>query len=121
MHFIQLNDERKGRMGNAEIVFAVMESKQQIRTGAEWSATFQRLAKAVTFLFPHQEEEHREYAEYIESLFAAKHTNAHGKVILYNQSVGNKVAGGQNILLTDYQKFHDLAEVILHTDGIKYK
>ena len=58
MHFIQLNDERKGHMGNAEIMFAVTESKRQIRTGAEWSAAFRRLAKAVTFLFPHREEEH---------------------------------------------------------------
>jgi hypothetical protein len=40
MHFIHLNEERKGRMGDSEIIFAVSKTKCQIRTGAEWSATF---------------------------------------------------------------------------------
>jgi hypothetical protein len=120
MHYIQLNDERKGRLGDAEVVFAVPESKRQIRTGAEWSAAFRRLSKAVSFLFPHREEEHREYAEYLEGLFAAKQANAHAKVILYDQSIRNQVGGGQNVLLTDYHRFHSLGEAILHTDGIEY-
>jgi len=34
MHYVQLNEERKGCLGNAEVVFAITESKQQIKTGA---------------------------------------------------------------------------------------
>jgi hypothetical protein len=41
-------------------------------------------ADSQNFLFPHKEDEHREYAEHIEGLFATKHVGAHGKVILYN-------------------------------------
>ena len=59
-------------MGDAEVVLAVTKSKCHIQTGAEWSATFQRLIKAMVFLFPHQEEELHEYAQYIKGLFAAK-------------------------------------------------
>ena len=121
MHFVNLNEERKGRLGSTEVVFATTESKRHIRTGAEWSAAFRRLSKAVVFLFPHRRDELLEYAEHIEGLFAAKHTTAHSKVILYDQSVRNQVGGGQNILLTDFNRFHSLSEAILHADGIEYK
>ena len=80
---------------------------------------FRRLIKVIMFLFPHRGEELHEYADYIEGLFAAKQANAHSKVILYDQSVHNRVGGGQN-LLTDYQLFQNLSEAILHADGIEY-
>ena len=121
MHFVQLDEERKGRVGGAEVTFAVAESKRQVKTGGEWSAAYRRMAKAVAFLFPHRREELSDYAEHIEGLFSAKHTNAHSKVILYDQSVRNRVGGGQNILLTDYQQFNSLSEAILHADGIEYR
>ena len=121
MHFIQLDEERKGRVGGTEVVFAVAESKRQVKTGGEWSSAYRRMSKAVAFLFPHRREELSEYAEHIEGLFSAKHTNAHSKVILYDQSVRNRVGGGQNTLLTDYQRFNSLSEAILHADGIEYK
>jgi hypothetical protein len=34
MHFVQLDEERKGRLGGAEVVFTVAESKRQVKTGA---------------------------------------------------------------------------------------
>jgi hypothetical protein len=37
MHFVQLDEERKGRLGGAEVVFTVAESKRQVKTGAELS------------------------------------------------------------------------------------
>ena len=120
MHYIQLDEERKGRLGNAEVVFAVAESKRQIKTGGEWSAAFRRLIKGITFLFPHRRDELYEYADYVEGLFAAKQTNAHSKVILFDQAVRNRVGGGQNLLLTDYPKFQNLTEAILHADGVEY-
>jgi hypothetical protein len=121
MHFVQLDEERKGRLGGAEVVFAVAESKRQVKSGAEWSSAFRRMSKGVIFLFPHRREELYDYAEHIEGLFLAKHTNAHSKVILYDQSVRNQVGGGQNVLLTDYQRFTSLSEAILHADGVEYK
>jgi hypothetical protein len=120
MHFVQLDEERKGRMGGSEIVFAVSESKRHVRTGAEWSSAFRRMANGVIFLFPHRRDELFEYADYIEGLFAAKQTSAHSKVILFDQSVRNQVGGGQNTLLTDYQRFNGLSEAILHADGVEY-
>jgi hypothetical protein len=63
MHFVQLDDERNGHLGAAEVVYIIAESKQHIKTRAEWSSTFWRASKAVTFLFPHQREELFEYAE----------------------------------------------------------
>ena len=52
MHFIQIDEERKGRMGGTEVVFAVAESKRQVKTGGDWSSAYRRMSKAVTFLFP---------------------------------------------------------------------
>jgi hypothetical protein len=120
MHFVQLDEERKGRMGNSEIIFAASESKRHIKIGAEWSAAFRRMSKGIAFLFPHRREELFEYADYIEGLFAAKQSNAHTKVILFDQSVRNQVGGGQNTLLTDYHRFSGLTEAILHADGVEY-
>ena len=120
MHFVQLDEERKGSLGSAEVVFAIAESKHQIRSGADWSSAFRRASKAVTFLFLHQMEELLEYAEYIEGLFAAKQVNAHPKVIQFDQSVQNQVGGGQNTLLTDYQHFNCLSEAILHANRVEY-
>ena len=121
MHFVHLDEERKGCVGATEVVFAMAESKRHVRTGAEWSAAFRRMSKGVVFLFPHRREELLEYAEHIEGLFSAKQSSTHSKVILYDQSVRNQVGGGQNILLTDYHRFHSLSEAILHADGIEYK
>ena len=121
MHFIQIDEERKGRVGGTEVVFAVAESKRQVKTGGDWSSAYRRMSKAVVFLFPHRREELSEYAEHIEGLFSAKHASAHSKVILYDQSVRNRVGGGQNTLLTDYERFNSLSEAILHADGIEYK
>lgn len=109
MHFVQFDEERKGRLGTAEVIF-----KRQVKTEAEWSSAFRRASKAVAFLFPHRREELSEYAEYIEGLFSAKHTSAHSRIIRYDQSVRNQVGGGQNTLLTDYQRFHSLNAAILH-------
>ena len=89
MHFIQIDEERKGRMRSTEVVFAAAECKRQVKTGGDWSSAYRRMSKAVAFLFPHRREELSEYAEHIEGLFSAKHTNAHSKVILYDQSVCN--------------------------------
>ena len=121
MHYVELNEERKGRLGAAEVVFTVAETKHKVKTGAEWSSAFRRMSKAVIFLFPHRRDEFYDYAEHIEGLFSAKHTNAHSKVILYDQSVRNQVGGGQNFLLTDYQHFNRLSEAILHSDGVEYR
>ena len=87
MHFVQLDEERKGHLGSAEVVFAVAEAKRQVKTGSEWSTAFHRATKATTFLFPHRREELLEYSEYIEGLFATKQVGAHSRVILYDQSV----------------------------------
>ena len=87
MHFVQLDEERKGCLGSAEVVFAIAEAKRQVKTGSEWLTAFRRATKATTFLFPHRREELLEYAEYIKWLFAAKQVGAHSKVILYDQTV----------------------------------
>ena len=89
MHFVQIDEERKGSLGTAEVMFVVAESKRQVKTGAEWSSAYRRASKAIAFVFPHRREELSEYAEYIEGLFSAKYTGAHSKVILYDQSVRN--------------------------------
>lgn len=120
MHFVQIDEERKGHLGSSEVVFAVAESKRQVKTGAEWTSAFRRASNATTFIFPHRSKELIEYADHIESLFSAKYTGAHSKVILYDQSVRNLVGGGQNILLTDFQRFLGLREAIFHADGVEY-
>lgn len=120
MHCIQLNDERKGRLGESELVFAMAEAKRQVKTGSEWSTAFRRASRAILFLFPHRKEELDSYAEYIESLFAAKQPSSHHRVILFDSAIRNLVAGGQNTLLTDLEKFQAIHESILQADGVEY-
>jgi len=120
MHCVQLNDERKGRLGESEVVFAVAEAKRQVKTGSEWSAAFRKASRAILFLFPHRQEELDTYSEYIESLFAAKQPGSHHRVVLFDSAVRNLVGGGQNTLLTDLSRFQALHESILQADGVEY-
>ncbi|KAJ3503737.1 hypothetical protein NLJ89_g8304 [Agrocybe chaxingu] len=98
----------------------IPDGKRQVRNGSDWSAAFRKAKRAIIFLFPHRREELDKYEEHIKDLFAAKQDSAHGRVILFDASVRNLVGGGQNTLLTDYDRFHNLAESILHADGVEY-
>ncbi|CAA7267382.1 unnamed protein product [Cyclocybe aegerita] len=54
------------------------DGKQQVRNGSDWSAAFRKAKRAITFLFPHWQEELDKYKEHIEDLFATKQDSAHG-------------------------------------------
>ena len=62
---------------------------------------FHTTIKVIKFAFPHQEQELREYSEYIEGHFSAKILSSHQKIILYDVAIRNEVGGGKNTLLTD--------------------
>src|ERR1700679_4370685 len=83
-------------------------------------SSFWKIIQSRCLLFPHREEEFREYTKYISRLFYAKQYSAQAKVVLYDHSIRNQVGGGQNVLLTDYHKYQYIAEAILHVDGLEY-
>ena len=119
LHHVIPDEERTGRLGDTEISFGVAEPKKKISTAAEWSSSWRRASKAISFAFPHRREELLEYGDYIESEFAAKITSSHHKLLLYDIALRNEVAAGQQTLLTDFHKFSRLYSAIVLPDGVE--
>ena len=119
LHHVVPDEERTGRLGDTEITFGVAEPKKRISTAAEWSSSWRRASKAISFAFPHRREELLEYGDYIESEFAAKITSSHHKLLLYDIALRNEVAAGQQTLLTDFHKFSRLYSAIVLPDGVE--
>ena len=119
LHHVVPDEERTGRLGDAEISFGVAEPKKRVSTAAEWSAAWRKASKAVSFAFPHRRDELVDYGEYIESEFAAKFASSHHKILLYDIALRNEVAGGQSIVLTDHHRFSRLYSAIVMPDGVE--
>ena len=119
LHHIVPDEERTGRLGEAEISFGVSEPKKRVSTASEWSASWRKASKAIAFAFPHRREELLEYGDYIEAEFAAKVVSSHHKILLYDAALRNEVAAGQHILLTDHHRFSRLYSAIVMPDGVE--
>ena len=119
LHHIVPDEERTGRLGEAEISFGVSEPKKRVSTASEWSAAWRKASKAIAFAFPHRREELLEYGEYIEAEFAAKVVSSHHKILLYDAALRNEVAAGQHLLLTDHHRFSRLYSAIVMPDGVE--
>ena len=120
LHYISLDEERKGRIGESEIILGMAEAKRQVKTSSDWSSAFRNAARAIAFVFPHREQELFAYANYIERLFSSKQTHAHRQIIFYDIAIRNEVGGGQNHLLTDFESFSHLFQAIVASDGVEY-
>ena len=118
LHHIHSIDESVGRVGNTEIQFGRPKAAAKVETSGQWTAAFNLVVKATSFLFPHRYDKLRQYSNYIEELFSAKSTNIHPKLFKYNEAVRYKVGQGQNILLTDRAEFSRYYEAIVAPDGV---
>jgi hypothetical protein len=120
LYRITVTEERKARIGEAEISLGAVEATRKVATSSDWSTAWRRAARATSFIFPHRNRELEDYAEYIENEFAAKNPSGHHRIILYDIAVRNLVRGGQQILLTDSHRFISLYSAIVLPDGIRY-
>ena len=119
LHHVVPDEERTGRLGEAEISFGVTEAKKRVSTAAEWSTAWKRASKVIGFTFPHRLEELSDYGDYIEAKFAAKLPSSHHKLILYDVALRNKVTAGQHVTLTDLNKFSRLYSAIVLPNGVE--
>jgi hypothetical protein len=118
LHHIHSIDESVGRVGTTEIQFGRPKPAAKIETSGQWTAAYNLVVKATSFLFPHRYDELRQYGDYIEELFSAKSTSIHPKLFKYDEAVRYKVGQGQNILLTDRSQFTRYYEAIVAPDGV---
>ena len=118
LHHIHRIDESIGHVGSTEIQFGRPKPAAKIETSGQWTAAFNLLVKATSFLFPHRYDELRQYGDYMEELFSAKSTTVHAKLFKYDEAIRYKVGQGQNILLTDRQQFTRYYEAIVASDGV---
>ncbi|KAF8804718.1 hypothetical protein BYT27DRAFT_7107170, partial [Phlegmacium glaucopus] len=119
LHHVSIDEERKGRVGDAEISFGVPEAKKHVRTASEWSSAWRRASKAIAPAFPHRRDKLLNYGDYIEEEFAATLHSSHHQIILYNIALQNEVGAGQHVLLTETHHFTRLYSAIIMPDGIK--
>jgi hypothetical protein len=118
LHHVHCVDESIGRVGSTEIQFGRAKPAAKVETCGQWTAAFNLVIKATTFVFPHRNDELRQYEDYIEELFSAKSTSVHPKLFKYDEAVRFKVGQGQNMLLTDRDQFTRYYEAIVAPDGV---
>src|SRR5271155_972017 len=111
-------DKGIGRVGSTEIQFGRPKPAAKVETSGQWTAAFNLLVKATSFLFPHRYDELRQYRDYMEELFSAKSTAIHPKLFKYDEAIRYKVGQGQNIVLTDRGEFTRYYEAIVASDGV---
>jgi hypothetical protein len=118
LHHVRSIDESIGRIGATEIQFGKPKPAVKVETSGQWTAAFNLVIKATSFLFPHRDEELRQYGDYMEELFSAKSTAVHPRLFKYDEAVRYKVGQGQSILLTDRTAFTRYYEAIVAPDGV---
>jgi hypothetical protein len=118
LHHIHSIDESIGHVGTTEIQFGRPKPAAKIETSGQWTAAFNLVIKATSFLFPHRCEELRQYGDYIEELFSAKSVATHPRLFKYDEAVRYKVGQGQSVLLTDTGAFNRYYEAIVAPDGV---
>ena len=119
LHHISAPKENTGRVGSTEISLGQSEPAKRVQTSGEWTSAWNATIKAIKFAFPHQEDELREYGEYIEGHFSAKISSSHRRIILYDVAIHNEVGGGQDTLLTDTHRFSCFYSAIVMPDGVE--
>jgi hypothetical protein len=119
LHRVTVVEERKARIGDTDISLGPVEATRKVNSSSDWSSAWRRAARAVAFVFPHRSKELEDYAEYIESEFAAKNPSGHNRIILYDIAIRNLVRGGQQLLLTDTYRFVSLYSAIVLPDGVQ--
>jgi len=119
LHRTTVDEEGETHIGNAKISFGVSDAKRRVSTANEWFSAWNLAASALTFAFPHHADELHAYGDYINSEFAAKVSESHPRVILFDISIRNIVQGGQAFLLTDHQHFLALHSSILLPNGVE--
>lgn len=120
LHRTTFDEERGGGIGDTSISLGTAAPAKQVKTASEWSTAWQHAARATGFMFKHRKQELEDYGGYIERLFAAKHNSAHRAVILYDSAIRTYVAGGQQTLLTDVDRFAHLYAAIIMPDGVDH-
>ncbi|KAJ2936322.1 hypothetical protein H1R20_g770, partial [Candolleomyces eurysporus] len=118
VYHVRAVKENRGRLGEHEISFGHSEPSRKVLTYGDWTIAWNITVKAAAFLFPHRQQELADYGEFIQGKFSAHQTEAHWRVIQFDQSIRNKVGGGTKILLTHYDQFNRHRAAILHSEGL---
>ncbi|KAF8809140.1 hypothetical protein BYT27DRAFT_7095163, partial [Phlegmacium glaucopus] len=91
LHHTVVDEERNGRLGDAEASLGSTEAKKHVKTASDWSTAWRRASKAISFMFPHQRDKLLDYGDYIKEEFTAKIPSSHHRIILYNITLRNEV------------------------------
>ncbi|RDB21516.1 hypothetical protein Hypma_011357 [Hypsizygus marmoreus] len=119
LHHIGAPAENIGRLGSTQIKLGAPEPTRKVQTSGDWTSAWNAAIKATIFAFRHREIELRDYADYIEGLFASKVMSSHSHIIAYDKAIRAEVGGGQSCLLSDLHRFTRFQTAIMAPDGIE--
>lgn len=121
MFLVQPVQENVASVGGIEIRVPAPEAPKRIETGIQWQAAWTTAVEATTFVFPHRRAELDKYGRSILAQFARKSSNAHARIILFDEAVREAVGGGEGCSLTNADITEPFRDSILHPDGIEYQ
>ena len=111
------NDDLKTeKFGDIEVSFGTVEPSKVVKNAGDWSITWNKTVRAISFAFPHRHAELTSYGEFIINLFSVTHSTVHNRVIAFDKAVRRRVGSVRNLELSAFEKFADLK--IAHMDSI---
>ncbi|KAG2037342.1 hypothetical protein BDR03DRAFT_1010808 [Suillus americanus] len=115
-------DKCTGTIGDIGIKFSGTSAavSKKITTAAQWSAAWNRAARAIKFAFPHREDELAAYGEYINDKFDRRLERTNERVIRFDKAVRNRVANTRRVELSDFAAFTDIYGSHFQSDGRHY-
>ena len=86
--FAVLNDNRDVEVvGGIQFKFGATRAAKQVKTSGDWFIAWNMYSKAVTFAFPHRQNELQHYSQSILGLFAATSVEHHSNILLFDKAV----------------------------------
>ncbi|KAG2341577.1 hypothetical protein BDR05DRAFT_887953, partial [Suillus weaverae] len=93
---------------------------KKITSATQWSAAWNRAARAIKFAFPHREDELATYGDYINDKFDRRLQQTHDRIIRYDKAIRNRAANSRQVELSDFAAFTDLYESHFQSDGVHF-
>ncbi|KAG1727188.1 uncharacterized protein EDB91DRAFT_1254013 [Suillus paluster] len=90
---------------------------KKITTAVQWSAAWNRTARAIKFAFPYREDELTAYGEYINDKFDRRLERTHERIICFDKAIRNRAANLCRVELSDFAAFTNIYKSHFQSNG----
>ena len=120
LYSISTNNQWTESIGEVEFKFGIKDASKPVSTHGDWTLAFNITHDAYLFTLTYRVKELKLYQQYILQHFATKQDSEHLHVIALDKAIRKWVSEWHDLLLSDFDQFHDLQTMHLdHYGAIK--